>query len=271
MKQDKLVSVIIPTYKRENILKRALKSIENQTYKNIEVIIIDDSPEKKSKEFFSDYKLKIIYNHSFKKRGSNCARNIGIENSSGEFISFLDDDDEWYPTKIEKQIDILSNADYALCITYSHDYRFNRDRISKPPKIVTHKQMIDSFNLSSTSTYTVPKKQLDKLKEKDGYYFDESLRSGQEYDLAIRLTKDNLEVITIQEILVTQNKSENQISENWNKKISGIMRMYAKHHQEYTVFNYIKTAGIILLFFLGYIFGTKIYNVIIPIKEIYER
>jgi len=158
-----------------------------------------------------------------------------------------------------------------LCITYSHDLRFNHDRINKPPRVVTHKELIKSFNLSSTSSYLVRKYALDITRKIDGYYFDETLKSGQEYDLAIRITKNEHDVITIEEPLITQYSSDSQISENWSRKITGIMQLYKKHHQEYSFIDHIKTIGLLALFASAFILGNRIYSLIIPIKEVYEN
>ena len=267
-----LVSVIIPTFERSDLLKRALDSVKAQSYTNLEVIIVDDSRDFKDKSFFDNYSFSINYKHRTTPRGAPSARNTGIELSHGKFIAFLDDDDTWYPDKIKLQVEQLHAHPWSpLCITYSHDKRFNHERINKPSRIISHKQLIKSFNLSSTSSYLVRASSLQKLKKLDGYYFDESLNSGQEYDLALRLTKNNDDVITLQKTLITQNSSPNQISENWYKKISGIIQLYQKHHKDYQPIDHIKTLGLLVLFTSAYIFGNRIYSIIIPIKEIYEE
>jgi len=192
-----LVSVIIPTLPtRRHHLERAIYSVKSQTYPNIEILTITE--------------------------GKNAceARNIGISKAKGTFIAFLDDDDTWEPTKIEKQVnEMLSHPWCPLCITYSHDLRFGQDRINKPPRIITHKQIIKSFNLSSTSSYLIDKYALVIIRKLDGHYFDESLKSAHECDLAIRLTRNNHDVITVEEPLITQHSTNESISENWGKKI----------------------------------------------------
>jgi len=118
--------------KRKKLLERAIRSVEKQTYKNIEIVVVAE--------------------------GSSAteARNIGIDRANGKFIAFLDDDDEWMPEKTEKQIQVMNkHPECPLVICYSHDMRFNQDRINKPPEIIAHKMIIKSFNLSSTSTYDI--------------------------------------------------------------------------------------------------------------------
>ena len=269
---EPLVSVVIPTYKREENLKRALESVSNQSYDNIEIIIVDDSPDMKPQEFFKGYNFGIRYIHNKIRRGAPAARNQGVDKATGDFIAFLDDDDIWDERKIEWQIrEFEEHPQASICITYSHDLRFAHDRINAPPPKVLHKELIKSFNLSSTSSYLVRAYALKLQKQKDGYIFDEDLLSGQEYDLAIRLTDKNHYVVCVQIPLITQYSGEGQISENWSRKISGIMQLYNKHHKEYEMIDHIKTLGLLGLFFMGFFIGNKIYNIIIPIKEMYEN
>lgn len=117
-----LVSIIMPTYKNEGYqLKRAIKSVLNQTYTNWELIIIDDNKEKKYSEIakqiiFSFSDKKIIYLKNSFNIGSAKTRNRGIEAAKGKYITFLDDDDEYLPKKIETQLNLMikKNADFSL-------------------------------------------------------------------------------------------------------------------------------------------------------------
>ena len=109
------VSIIIPTYKRSDLLERAIKSVINQTYKNIEIIVVDDNVNN-SKEHLQNLKIiekypQIIYIKNKKNLGGGLTRNVGIKASTGEYIAFLDDDDEFYPTKIEKQYQLYKSLD----------------------------------------------------------------------------------------------------------------------------------------------------------------
>ena len=133
---EPLVSVVIPTYRRANLLKRALESVNKQTYENLEVVIVDDSETTKPGNFFDGLeRFPIHYIHNEQRNGASAARNQGISKASGSFIAFLDDDDTWEPTKIEKQIELFHHHPQAsICITYSHDLRFDHDRINAPPR-----------------------------------------------------------------------------------------------------------------------------------------
>ena len=111
-----LVSVIIPYYKKKKFIVKSVESVINQTYKNIEIIIVDDNEsedeysritQKLLKELIDS--KKIIYVKHNTNKGISAARNTGIKNSKGEYIAFLDSDDVWLPNKLEHQINIIKN------------------------------------------------------------------------------------------------------------------------------------------------------------------
>ena len=107
-----LVSCILTTYNRCDLLKRSLDSILNQTYKNLEILIIDDCSSDNTEKFVKSYNDKrIIYIRHNSNKGLAQSRNTGIENSSGKYFAFLDDDDEWFPNKIEQQLELFQNSD----------------------------------------------------------------------------------------------------------------------------------------------------------------
>jgi len=115
--EEILVSVVIPTYSRNDMLSRAIDCILAQTHKNLDIIVVDDNPpeseyrtstEQLMKKYASDERVRYIQNE--KNLGGAGARNVGIEASKGEYIAFLDDDDEYYPEKIEKQLEVFLNS-----------------------------------------------------------------------------------------------------------------------------------------------------------------
>lgn len=127
-----LVSVIVPTYKQEESLKKALESLANQTYDNIEIVLIDDNDnecfnEKVKKivdDFISVYpQIKLLYLINHPNLGSAKTRNRGIESCSGEYVTFLDDDDVYLPKKIERQIESMlkAKADYGITDLYLYN------------------------------------------------------------------------------------------------------------------------------------------------------
>ncbi len=117
MYEKKLVSIIIPTYKRADMLPRAISSALEQTYKNIEVLVVSDNePDDKytakarqTVESFKDNRVLLITQQ--RHVNGAVARNVGIRASKGDYVSFLDDDDYIDPTKIERQVEVLSELD----------------------------------------------------------------------------------------------------------------------------------------------------------------
>src|ERR687886_939602 len=105
------VSVIIPTHNRAAFLHSAITSVLNQTFQDLEIIIIDDASKDHTREVianFNDTRIKVIHNQVSK--GAAGARNIAIMNSSCEYIAFLDDDDEWLPEKLKIQVCLLDHS-----------------------------------------------------------------------------------------------------------------------------------------------------------------
>lgn len=115
------ISIVIPYYNRSNSLTRALESVRAQTYKNIEIVLVNDGSTDDSGDVVDSFALnnkhlKII-NISQENKGPAAARNIAIKNSSGEFIAFLDSDDSWVPEKLSTQMDLADkySADLVSC------------------------------------------------------------------------------------------------------------------------------------------------------------
>ena len=107
------VDIIIPTYNRKKLLKRAVSSVYNQSYKNWNLFIIDDGSTDGTFDEFHGEKTKIL--RSKNNKGVSCARNQGILKSTSNWIAFLDSDDEWLPQKLEKQMAYIKNhSQYPL-------------------------------------------------------------------------------------------------------------------------------------------------------------
>lgn len=136
MDNNTLVSVIIPTYRNIETLERAINSVINQTYKNIEIIVVDDNH---VSDFHNDTynlvnriiqydkRVKYIWNGGNKER--SFSRNHGVKVANGDYIMFLDNDDEFLPSKIKNQLSCISSysREYAVC--YSNYIRKFKDKI----------------------------------------------------------------------------------------------------------------------------------------------
>lgn len=190
------VSCIIITHNRVDLLKRAVNSVLNQTYKNIELFVVDDASDDSTEEYGNKLnKNGVNYIRIEKKdsKGGNYARNLGIERSTGEYIAFLDDDDYWLQDKIEKQVNYAkSHPDIGMIyggLLYEFDNKILNYRSLPNPAyqgdLIKKELFISPF--ASTITLFVKSS---ILKEIGG--FDVNMRYWQEYELEIRLMQKTL-------------------------------------------------------------------------------
>lgn len=184
-----LVSVIIPSFNRPLLLKRAIKSVLEQSYRDFEIIVVNDGGINVSDLIESFSSPKIIYYNSEKNLGRSSARNKGIQISKGKYIAYLDDDDIYYPQHIE--ILVKSLTETKLKVAYSksniefHDEVDGKD-IILGKNICDHHPGYDNAimvqNYIPILTLMHEKSCLDKTG-----YFDEKLETHEDWDLIIRL------------------------------------------------------------------------------------
>jgi glycosyltransferase involved in cell wall biosynthesis len=112
------VSIIIPTYNRSSIVPRAIESVLQQTWSDYELIVIDDGSTDDTHDRLQDYEGRIQYVYQA-NRGFSAARNAGVKLANGEWIAFLDSDDLWHPTKLERQFEALASlgGEFGACVT----------------------------------------------------------------------------------------------------------------------------------------------------------
>ena len=114
------VSVVIPTYNREQFIERSIKSVLNQTYQDFEIIVVDDASIDNTKEVvagFNDQRIKYVRHE--KNRGEAAARNTGIKLAEADYIASHDSDDEWLPEKLAKQIQVFENCSPEVGVVYT--------------------------------------------------------------------------------------------------------------------------------------------------------
>jgi len=183
----RVISVVIPTHNRVELLEKAVKSVLNQTYSDLEIIIVDDAStddtESRIKRFGSD---KITYFRVDESKGGNHARNIGIEKSTGEYIAFLDDDDEWMPTKLQEQM-LIFKRDESIGLVYTGAeviYTANNGKYNIiPTKKGELSKDILTYNYIGTTSSVMVRKDIINLAGR----FDLEMPALQDYDLWIRI------------------------------------------------------------------------------------
>jgi glycosyltransferase involved in cell wall biosynthesis len=186
------VSIIIPTHNRCGFVGNAIASALNQTFEDFELIIVDDASTDKTAEtvaFFNDERIKFIRHE--KNKGGSAARNTGITNSSGNCIAFLDDDDEWFPDKLSKQMEVLSASPPQIGGVYTGYVMVDRASLRvmcqyspKKKGNLFHDLLVDNC-VGGASCMLLRRECLDKVG-----LFDESLPCSQDYDLWIRIAKE---------------------------------------------------------------------------------
>ena len=108
------VSIVIPTYNRESFIKKALDSVMEQTFRDFEVVVIDDGSTDRTKDIVSGYGDNVHYYYQ-ENRGIAGARNPGIKKSTGDYIAFLDSDDYWIPEKLQRQLALFhEHPEYGM-------------------------------------------------------------------------------------------------------------------------------------------------------------
>ena len=187
---DIKISVIIPTYNRGNIIENSITSVLNQTYINLEVLIVDDGSTDNTKEIIDKFDDKRIKYIKLKENsGGSNARNIGIKSATGKFISFQDSDDTFYPEKLEIQMKNIINkkSDLDFCkikvifnSSYHHFVPNSRQEININ-KGDFFKELISNGNFISTQSILVRKKFIEK------YLFDINMPRLQDYELLLRM------------------------------------------------------------------------------------
>ncbi len=179
------ISVIIPSFNRAETLTRAIQSVLGQTYQNFELLIIDDGSSDDTRHVVEKYP-QLIY-HYQDNQGVSCARNIGCHMAKGEWIAFLDSDDEWLPTKLEQQCRFILEHPKISCVHGEEIWIRNGKRVN--PKKKHQKgggdQFISSLELCLISPSTV-------MLRKDVLFslglFREDFTVCEDYDLWLKLT-----------------------------------------------------------------------------------
>lgn len=128
-----LVSVVIPTYNCSGLLGYAIDSVANQTFKDVEVIVVDDGSTDDTPAIAERYKGLVSY-YKQANSGSSVARTVGVSLSSGKYVAALDADDMWLPHKLEYQVELME-ADSAAGLCYTDGFRFTADNTAKGTRL----------------------------------------------------------------------------------------------------------------------------------------
>jgi glycosyltransferase involved in cell wall biosynthesis len=241
----KTVSIIIPVYKAEKYIAATLQSALDQTYKNIEILIIDDGSPDRSIEIcqqFIDSRIRIIRQEN---RGLPGARNTGIRHAKGEYLSLLDADDIWLPEKIEKHIKHLENSP-GVGVSFSRSAFINEAGqplgIYQMPKLtgITPSLVLCRNPISNGSAAVIRREVFEAIKFKDNlhgseedFYFDERLRHANadatDVECWLRMAiKSDWQIEGIPEALTLYRVNSGGLSANLLKQLDSLDRVIEK-------------------------------------------
>ena len=204
MKHQPLVTAIIPTHNRADLLKQAIDSVLEQTWQNYEIVVVDDASDDDTPnllaEMAKEHPIKVIRNKSSK--GAAACRNIAIKQAEGEYITGLDDDDFFRPKRIEM---LMEEFDEGYSAVTSNDRMMfgEKEVVWKKKPVIT---LDDLLFYNQVGNQVLTKKAY--LLEVGGY--DEELSSAQDYDLWIRLAHDFGPVKNAQQTLQVINMEEDR-------------------------------------------------------------
>ncbi len=240
----KLVSAIITTHNRLELLKRAVESVYAQTYPDIELIVVDDASNDGTKEYCASQSFQTI--RIEESRGGNHARNLGIKAAKGYYVAFLDDDDVWLPEKIEKQVQVIESKDCELVnggrLVEQVDGESVRyiENLPSPDYCGDMSHKILQAICTTTSIILVKRQAL-----LDVGMFDENLKFWQEYEMTIRLAQRkpfyfiNEPLIIYRLDLKDKNRLTNKFYE-WKRTVKQI---HDKHKALYDNLTFRETLG----------------------------
>lgn len=242
-----MISVIIPSYNRSKTIKRAVYSVLNQTYSDLELLIIDDGSTDDTMKVLSEIKdsrLTIIKTN--KNNGAASARNLGIDQSKGEYIAFQDSDDLWYPNKLQKQLKFLesSKADVVACALQSIEIGKNSGVNIK--NLGDHGKLITAADLlpqNFISTQTILGKKTVFLEEK----FDEQIPRYQDWELMLRVAQ-KYKVCFDNEVFVDQFIQSDSITKNMDKSFFSLNRIIETNRH---ILDIDKQKMAVMLYWLG--------------------
>lgn len=223
-----MISIVMPTYNREKTIKRAIDSILNQTYKDFELIIVDDNSNDNSKNIIKSIDDdRIIYIKNDFNKGANESRNIGVKIAKGEYVAFQDSDDEWLENKLENQLKELqnTNSDVVACSLY----RVNKDKKEIIPKRnIKDKDVYERLFFGNfISTQTILGKKDCFVEEK----FDSMFPRFQDWEVMLRIT-NRYRFHFINKPLVNVYVQEDSISNDITKAIKALNMLLEKYRKQ---------------------------------------
>lgn len=225
-----LVSVIIPTYNRAEMVARATRSVVAQTFPDWELIVVDDGSTDNTEAVVNSFAdRRVVYLRREKNGGVNAARNSGISAARGRYVSFLDSDDEYLPGKLGRQVDLLSKRDHevdgvecaARVMEVDHEWTMH-----PPLRGTDYDQLLDRMGRDIHVSLLLLRREL-----ADAIRFDESFPAWGDVDFLLRLLK-RCRLAFIDEPLVVLHRHAGLHLSTVAARLNGLRRGFQKYGTE---------------------------------------
>jgi glycosyltransferase involved in cell wall biosynthesis len=224
-----LVTTVIPTFNRAQLLKRAVQSALSQTYQDFEVIVVDDASNDKTPEVIggiADGRTRYIRHE--KNKGVSAARNTGILAAKGTLIGFLDSDDEWLPHKLQKQVDTFNRASDDTGLVYGACLIVDEEK-AKPIRLVTPRKRGYVFRDMLMSDFVMSPTPLVKRDCFDNVgLFADDLQTSEDWDMWLRISRC-YRFDFVKETVARYYLSPQQTTQQVDRVAEGYLKFMAKH------------------------------------------
>lgn len=231
------VSIILPTYNRQNTVGKAIESVLKQTYPYFELLVIDDGSTDQTEELVCALEDERVKYYKLEQNGGQSkARNYGMKEAQYSYIAFEDSDDLWHPNKLEIQMQAMQNAGKDVGFCY-HKLRYNLGKgqsiILPDEKIAVEKKSGDIYaqllwdNLIGMPTLLMKKECLEEIG-----YLDEQMACLEDYDFALRLA-EKYKAIFVEEILLEAEFSNTGVSGNSYQYLLASCVLVQKYKKDY--------------------------------------
>ena len=226
----KKVSIIIPVHNSSKYLNECLDSVINQTYQNLEIIIIDDKSTDNTLEIINTYKDKRIKLLKLSRnKGVSYTRNKGIKASTGTYITFLDSDDYWVLDKIEKQVKFIEKNNYSFIYSSYSYLKNNKKHKAIVPTSITYKEALKNTTIfTSTVMFN-----MNYLNKKDIYM--PNYKRGQDTATWWKVLKKGITAYGIQESLSIYRITKNSLSANKLEALKRTWNLYLHEDIPYLI------------------------------------
>jgi glycosyltransferase involved in cell wall biosynthesis len=247
-----VVTVVIPTFNRAAIVGRAIRSVLGQTCQDWELIVVDDGSTDGTEPVvtaFSDNRIKYVRHD--RKLGGGAARNTGIRCAQGEYVAFLDSDDEWLPEKIQKELEVFQSSDPAVGLVYTGKMMLDETgrvlEIRMPTKSGwVYEALLDGNFIGSCSRVAVKKQAVERVAG-----FDETLVAHQDWDLWLRVARVS-SVAFVPNCLVKRHLGSGQITGSLRRICEGRERILQKYRSEMKPRTLARQLAVVALFLFNY-------------------